>query len=52
MFTCTSCGRDTLTRPHKPTCAVLIEQTRETVKKLGIGFRPDQFQLPLRLGET
>lgn len=49
-FKYSTCGRDTLTRPHKPNCAVLAQQARKKVEELGIGFNPEQLQLPLKLG--
>lgn len=52
LFRCKNCGRDTLTQPHAINCPVLKEQSERKAAELGIGFKPDQFQLPLRLGET
>lgn len=52
MFTCKSCGRDTLTQAHKLNCPELTRQTTLKCEELGIPYKPEDYQLPLRLGET
>ncbi len=54
LFSCSSCGRDTLTQSHALSCPVfqkrVVDETRAKCKDLGIPFPEDRYQLPLKLG--